>query len=135
MTTRRPSPQLSEQQLAVMRALWKLGEASAAEVREALDVEPLPAPTTVTTALARLEKRGLVAHAARGRLFVYRALITEEEARSGMVRELTQRLFAGDLAQHLDHLLASRDVRPGDLERIRRRIEERARELEGRDER
>ena len=52
---------LSELQLSLMRVLWQRGEASTAEVAEALRGERDLAHTTVATLLTRLEKRGLLA--------------------------------------------------------------------------
>lgn len=123
--------QLSELQLAILRVLWETGEARAAEVHAALSRDRGLAQTTVSTLLARLEKRGLIAHRSEGRQFVYRALVGEEELNRKMVHELADRLFTGDVAELVNHLLCARDVRPGDLARIKALIEERERELGG----
>lgn len=96
-------PQLSDLQLALMRILWDRGEATAAEVHEALHDRAL-APTTVATLLTRLEKRGLVSHSARGRSFVYRADVSEHEVRRSMLAKLTEFFFAGDPAALVSHL-------------------------------
>jgi predicted transcriptional regulator len=40
-----------------------------------------------------------------------------------MVSELTERLFAGDVAALVSHLLSERDMTPGDLARVRKMIE------------
>ena len=57
--------QLTELQIAVMRVLWEKGEATVAEIWEALRPERGLAQTTVATLLCRLEKRGVVAHTSR----------------------------------------------------------------------
>ena len=123
-----PDPQLTPLQIDLMRVLWARGEATAAEVQAALAPERELAPTTVTTLLRRLEKRGLLAHRTEGRQFVYRALVGEDQAREAMIEELAERLFEGDAARLVNHLLARHDLRPGDLARVRALIEERERE-------
>ena len=125
--------QLTPLQLDVMRVLWSRPEATAAEVTESLAGARRLAPTTVATLLGRLEKRGLVAHTRRGRQFVYRAAVAETVARAVMVDELAQRLFAGDAARLVHHLLARHELEPGDLARVRELIEARERRREVRD--
>jgi predicted transcriptional regulator len=119
-----PVTDLSDLQLAVMRALWRRGEASAAEVQAALAPERDLAITTVSTLLTRLERRGVVSHRSEGRLFLYRATVSEPEVRRSMVGTLVDSLFAGDPAAVVSHLLDAHDVSPGDLDRIRDLIEE-----------
>lgn len=118
-------PELSDLQLAVMRVLWDEGEATVAEVHAALESERGLAPTTVATTLVRLEKRGVVTHDTQGRQFVYRALFEESEVRRSMVGALTERLFSGDAAELLNHLLVEREIEPRELERLKRLIERR----------
>ena len=120
------SGQLSELQLAVMRAVWDAGEATVAAVHEALAERGL-APTTVATLLNRLEKRGLLSHRTEGRQFVYRTLVEEEQLRATMVDELTDRVFAGDVAALVSQLLAEHEIDSGDLARVRRIIDARLR--------
>lgn len=126
--------QLTGLQLSVLRALWRRGESSVAEIHEELAEERRLAPTTVATLLSRLEKRGVVGHRSEGRQFVYEALISEEEANRSMVLELTERLFTGDVSALLNHLLRAKEMAPGDLARIKALIEAKEKELEGQDE-
>jgi len=122
-------PQLTALQTDLMRVLWARGEATAAEVHAALATGRNLAPTTVATLLRRLEKRGLVEHRSEGRQFVFRPLIGEEEACEAMVGELAERLFEGDPARLVHHLITRHELRPDDLARVRAMIE--ARESEG----
>ncbi len=117
------SHQLTDLQIAVMRVLWDRGEASVSDIWEALRPERGLAQTTVATLLSRLEKRGVVTHRNRARQFLYQASVTESEVRRVMVRELTERLFDGDVAALMSHLLAARDVSPGDLARVKELVE------------
>ena len=45
-----------------------------------------------------------------------------------MVSELTDRVFKGDVAELVHHLLNERDMKSGDLEKVRALIEARARD-------
>lgn len=106
-------------QLALLRILWERGEATVTDMWEALHEERGLAQTTLATMLSRLEKRGVVTHRSQARQFVYRALVTEQQVKHSMVSELTSRLFEGDVAAMVSHLLTAQDVSPGDRERIR----------------
>ncbi len=115
--------QLTELQIAIMRVLWDRGQATVAEICEALKAERSLALTTVATLLSRLERRGVVAHETRQRQFVYRATVTEQEVRRSMIEELTERLFDGDVTAVMSQLLSAREVSAGDLDRIRQLVE------------
>lgn len=125
---------LTELQLDLMGVLWQRGEATAAEVREALRPERDLAPTTVATLLGRLEKKGLVAHRSEGRQYVYRAAVEAARVKRSVVSEFTEmadRLFAGDVTELVTHLLAESEVDADDLARVRAMIERRKAELRG----
>ena len=115
--------QLTELQISILRLLWERGEASVAEIWEALYPERKLAQTTVATIVARLQRRGVLSRRTRDRQFVYRTLITEADVQHSMVSELTERLFAGDVTALVSHLLSARDMSPGDLARVRQMIE------------
>jgi predicted transcriptional regulator len=112
-------------QHAIMRVLWANGEATVSEVQTALADEAPRALTTVATMLSKLEKKGVVAHRREGRSYVYRPLVSETEVRRSMVADLTTQLFRGDFKELVSHLIDEQEIRPDDLDRIKRLIEER----------
>lgn len=101
---------LSELQLSLMRVLWQRGEASVAEVAEALRGERDLAHTTVATLLTRLEKRGLLASRREGRSLLYTPQVSEAEVQRSMVGSLVDSLFAGRASALVSHLLDARGV-------------------------
>ena len=119
--------ELTELQLAIMRVLWQRGEAAVADVHESAAPERGLALTTVATLLTRLEKAGYVARRPAGRHYLYRALVSEEEVRRSMVSGLAERLFQGDVTALVSHLLSDSDIAPGDLDRVRKLLEQRQR--------
>lgn len=123
---------LGDLQLAIMRALWARGEATVAEVHEDLEPERGLALTTIATMLAKLEKKGVAAHRADGRRFVYQPLIDESQVRRSMVAELTSQLFQGDVTALVSHLLSEHDIDPAELAELRDLISSRQHEEETR---
>jgi BlaI family penicillinase repressor len=113
------APQLTDLQLAVLRVLWDRGSATAAEITDALRASRGLAQQTIATVLSRLERRGIVRHTARHRQYLYTAVVSEPEVRRGMLTELTDRVFEGDVAALVTQLLSAREISPGDLARVK----------------
>jgi len=110
--------QLSDLQLEVLRVFWERGEATAAQVHADLLRTRELAPTTVSTLLSRLEKRGLLEHRSRGRQYVYSATVAEREVRSSMLQRLTDFFFRGDRGALVSHLVSARDFNPEELDAV-----------------
>ena len=126
MKSKRGKPHtLGDLQLAIMRVLWERGEASVAETHQALLAERGLAPTTIATMLVKMEKKGVVAHRREGRRFVYWPTVTEAEATRSMVDELTERLFLGDPAALVSHLISEHELDVDEIAELRREIAER----------
>ncbi len=114
--------QLSDLQLAILRVLWAREEATVAEVQEALRADRDLALTTVATMLSRLAGRGIVERRTEGRQFVYRAAVKEQEVRRSMVSALMDRLFEGDPAALVNHLLDEGAMDRKQLDRLKRML-------------
>jgi BlaI family penicillinase repressor len=118
-----PEPlELTELQIALLRILWKRGDATVLDVWEEIHRERGLAQTTVATILTRLEKRGVVSRTQQQRTFTYRAEVTQDDVRESMLGGLTEQLFGGDVTALVNHLLTSHDIAPGDLQRLRAAI-------------
>ncbi len=125
------SIKLSELQAAAMRVLWERGEASAADVHEALAPTRGLAFTTIATTLKRLEKRGLLDHRLEDRRYIYRPLVSEEEARSSMAGHMVDVMFGGETAALVNHLLDQSEIGEDDLAAIKNMIEKAKRKAKG----
>jgi predicted transcriptional regulator len=97
--------ELGERELDIMQVLWRLGEATVAEVhRDLTDQGGSVAYTTVQTMLNRLEAKRLVARDNSERAHKYHPLIKEPAVVGSAIRRLTNRFFKGSpeaLATHL----------------------------------
>ncbi len=122
--------ELTDLQLALIRVLWDRGEASVADVHAAVARERNLALTTVATILTRLERSGHITRRQAGRHYLYRPLVSEEEVRRSMVSGLAERLFGGDVTALVSHLLSAGEINPGDLDRVRRILEQKQRNTE-----
>jgi predicted transcriptional regulator len=113
---------LGDLQHAIMAVLWERGEATTADVHEALHAERGLALTTIATMLRKMEDKGVVAHRAEGRQFVYRPTVTQAEVRESMVGELVERLFGGDAKALVAHLVSEHELDGADLAQLRKRV-------------
>ena len=121
--------QISEVQLAFMRALWAQPGSSVTEVKGFLTTQGRElAPTTVATQLGRLEKKGLVTHEVRGRQYIYRARVSERQVQDSVLTRVTEGLFGGDVTALVHQLLDHDEVSAADLAEVKRLIEAKERQ-------
>jgi len=111
-----------------MRELWERGEATVAEVHAALRPQRGLALTTIATMLRKLEGKGLLNHRVRGRRFIFRPKVSQQAVHRSMVADLLDRLFEGDAAALVSHLLTERLIDPEEVARVKAMIESRQRE-------
>ena len=122
----KPDRSLSDLQFQVMQVLWSRGESQAADVQQGLAAQGRDlALTTVATLLARLAKRQLLAARRDGRQVFYSSAVSERVVKRGLVSSLLGTLFAGDPKALVTHLVKETELAPGDLELLKRLLEER----------
>src|SRR4029453_10193477 len=110
---------LTDLQLAILREVWRRGTATVTDVHASLLEETGLAKKSIGTMMARLERQGFLCHRADGREFLYSSKVTLEEVGRAKVRNVLDVLFAGNLPALVSHALESKDVAPGDVERVR----------------
>lgn len=96
-------PEPTERELAILKVLWQLGEASVREVYEALRDELPIVQNTVQAFLRTMEDKGLVRHRTEGRTFVYRPARNRGLTSKRLLSGLLQQVFDGSI----DELVAS----------------------------
>jgi predicted transcriptional regulator len=115
---------LTDLQLSVMKALWRVGPATLGEIHASLTREGRAlAPTTVATLLQRLSTQGWVKHRKRGQKFEYRALIGEKEAAGGVLKRMLSAFFDGKVSALAAQLLESEDLSQEELHEMRKLLE------------
>lgn len=113
-------PTKSEQ--AILEVLWDRGEASVREVADELSKQKPAAYTTVLTMFNILGKKGFVSHRQEGRAFIYRAVITREEARQLALDHLLSQFFGGSPNLLAQHLLQEHDVGREEIKALRNKV-------------
>jgi predicted transcriptional regulator len=117
------SSPLTEAQREIMEVIWERGEATVAQVRDALSSRKELARNTVQTMLVRLEERGWLRHREDGRTFVYRANVPRSTSLGARVSQLVDRFFAGSPEEMVTALIEYRGLTPAEAQRIRKMID------------
>ncbi len=110
-------------ELEVMSILWRLGAATVAEVRDALD-EDL-AYTSVLSALQTLEEKGFVRHEAAGRAYRYLPTVGAERAGGSAMARIRDAIFHGSAERMFAQFVADKKLSRVELERMRGLLAER----------
>jgi predicted transcriptional regulator len=126
---RPPSDTLTGREAQVMEAVWRLGEATAEQVREALP-EPLH-DSSVRTILRILESKGYLQHEASGKAYVYTAKVGRAKAQGRAVRDILARFFGGSAEDLVLRLLEEDHLTLEQLDELRRAGPPRARRRRG----
>jgi BlaI family penicillinase repressor len=106
---RPPAKELTERELEVMHVFWDRGEATVADVREALAAEGLDrAYTTIATLVRILTDKGFLIQTNDERPFRYRPARSYEEVSRKLLGELIDRVFRGSREQLLVRLMEQR---------------------------
>ena len=117
-------PGLGARELAVMKVVWRLEEASVREVYETLRKRRPVAYTTVMTMMSTLEAKGYLKKRADGRAFRYRPARPEGRVISSLVREFVDRVFDGAWRPLLAHLVTEGRLTKEEREELKRHIDE-----------
>ena len=116
------TPGVGRVQLRIMKVLWDRKQATAREITDALNEDEPIAHSTVQTLLRKLEAKGVAAHKAEGRTFLFHATIKEQKVVRKATRDLLERVFGGNAAGLVAYLLKNERIEESELEEIRRLI-------------
>src|SRR5438309_979090 len=121
---RRAKPTLTEQELEIMKVVWRLAKKidspTVRQVYEELLTQRRIAYTTVMTMMNILEQKGYLKKSAGEKAFIYSPAQPEKQVIRGMVREFVDRVFNGAAEPLLLHLVEDEQLTAKDLEEMRR---------------
>jgi BlaI family transcriptional regulator, penicillinase repressor len=114
----RPHAALTRRERQIVDVLYRLGRATAGEIRAHLSGSPTD--STVRTQLRVLERKGHVRHDEEGLRYVYMPTLSRHAARKSALKHLVDTFFDGSSAGAVAALLGGEAARVSDdeLERI-----------------
>src|SRR5215210_8426904 len=113
-TSARRRPVLTKRERQIMDVLYRLGRATAGEVREGLP--GTPSDSTVRTQLRVLEVKGHVRHDEQGLRYVYMPTVPRHSARKSALKHLVDTFYEGSSANVVAALLGGEAARVSDEE-------------------
>jgi BlaI family transcriptional regulator, penicillinase repressor len=120
-----PATGISDAEWEVIKILWDRGPLTAGQVVEALAPLARWKPRTVKTLLGRLVKKGAVrCEKQPDKRYLYRASISREKAIRSEARSFLSRVFDGALVPAVVTFLRESDLKPEQIERLRRILEQ-----------
>ncbi len=112
-------PEPTDRELAILKVLWELEEASVRQVYEHLR-EHLPiVQNTVQAFLRTMEEKGLVRHRVSGRSFIYCPVKPREQTSKSMVSSLLDQVFDGAVDQLVKSALDLKAPSAQELNKLR----------------
>jgi BlaI family penicillinase repressor len=114
---------LSRRERQIMDFLFRVGRATAAEVREGLS--DAPSYSAIRALLRILEQKGHIRHEEEGRAYVYLPSVRRDAARQSALSHLLKTFFDNSAEQALAAMLAIKGEKmsEAELERMSRLIE------------
>lgn len=128
MNVPRKSDDLSRRERQIVDALYRLGRASAAEIRDAIP-EP-PTYTAVRTHLSILQEKGYVRFESDGTRYIYEPVVPHQEMARSVIDSVLQNFFGGSIERVVATLVDRQESRVSDeeLDRLAEIIEQARRE-------
>lgn len=109
---------ISDAEYAVMDVLWHESPLTAADVISRAPPARKWSAQTVKTLLSRLVAKGVAAHEADGRRYLYRPLIARDAYVASESSRLVDRLFGGKVSPLVAHLAEREALTPEDIAEI-----------------
>ena len=103
--TKKSEIRLGKLEMQIMNVVWEKGQTTVREVKDALSQGKKHAYSTILTMMRKLEAKGYLEHDVDYRTYVYRATISRQTVRHGILGDLLDRLFEGSPSLLLNSLI------------------------------
>jgi predicted transcriptional regulator len=121
---KRPLTVPTAAEMRLLQVLWDQEEATVEEVVNAHHEKERPNYKTTQTLLRIMEKKGYIVHESRGRVFVFRPIVSRKTIDNLSVQTLISRNFRGSMAGLMINLLESTPVKKKEIETLEAYIQE-----------
>jgi BlaI family transcriptional regulator, penicillinase repressor len=118
-----PGEMLTARELAIMKIVWELPNATVRDVHDVLARERPVAYTTVMTLMNILERKGYLTRTKVDRAYVYRATRPRRQVLRTLVREFVDRVFDGTAQPLRVHLVTEQPPSADERRELQRLID------------
>jgi predicted transcriptional regulator len=117
-------PRPTEGELELLRILWERGPSTVRELHDDISTRRPLGYTSVLKLLQIMADKGLVEREESARAHIYRPAASQNETQNQLLRDISERLFAGSAAQLAMHALSLDAVNDHDLDTLRTLIDQ-----------
>jgi BlaI family penicillinase repressor len=114
---------ISDAEWLVMRVVWRLGKATAADVIGELGKTQDWNHRTIRTLLGRLVEKGALATESDGHRYVYRPRVTQQKCVRAESRSFLNKVFGGDARELLVHFAQDAQITPEQIDELKRLLD------------
>jgi len=114
---------ISDAEWLVMRVIWRLGKAAAADVIAELGKTQDWNHRTIRTLLGRLVEKGALATESDGHRYTYRPRVTQQKCIRAESRSFLNKVFGGDAKELLVHFAQEASITTDQIEELKRLLE------------
>jgi BlaI family penicillinase repressor len=116
---------LTRQELQIMKVVWEQGTATVKEVCNIMSRKKATAYTTVLTLMGILEDKGALIHSRSGRAYVYKPLLSRQQATRNQLHDILARFYDGSPEKMIADVLENEVRAPDQLRHVRNILESR----------
>lgn len=120
---RKPLSPLGETEMEILNHVWKLGEASVADVREQILQTREVAYTTVMTIMKNLSDKSYLKYRKEGMSYIYSAAVHPDQVRFSLIDRLIDKVFQGSPKDLVQTLVQSENLTEEERNEIKRLID------------
>ena len=108
-----------------MKVVWDRGSATVKEVCDAISQKKMTAYTTILTLMGILEVKGALIHTRSGRAYIYKPILSRQQATRNQVHDVLTRFFDGSPEKMIENVLENEVIAPDQLGMVRELLESR----------
>lgn len=120
---RKPLSPLGETEMEILNHVWKLGEASVADVREQILQTREVAYTTVMTIMKNLSEKAYLKYRKEGMSYIYSAAVQPDQVRFSLIDRLIDKVFQGSPRELVQTLVQSENLTEEERNEIKKLID------------
>ena len=113
---------LSPQEEEAMKSIWTTGEGNIKTFQDNME-EPKPPYTTLASTVKNLEKKGFVKGHPIGKVFLYKAAVTEEEYKNRFMTGFVKDYFDNSYKEMVNFFIEKKKLSSKELKEIIQLIE------------
>lgn len=122
--SRPKNPGLTENELEVMKILWRQAPLKVSEMLDLLGRNPKPAYTSLLTLVHTMEKKGYIKHNKAGKAFIYSPTLKQKKYLTLEVRRVVKQLFGGNPGELVLNLVKNEQLSKQDIEDLKQLLKE-----------